>query len=120
MTQLKFIDDSLTGKKYKPGLNFEFRLTVPDADVSEYALLVDHDGYNEGNVNALLRLASLLGATVEETVAVGDSQNDLDNLRHAGLALAMSNATDEVKAAAHRTVCHNDEHVMAYIAENIV
>lgn len=57
MTQLKFIDDSLTGKKYKPGLNFEFRLTVPDADVSEYALLVDHDGHNEGNVNALLRLA---------------------------------------------------------------
>lgn len=73
-----------------------------------------------GKGNALLRLASLLGAAKEETVAVGDSQNDLDNLCHAGLALAMENATDEVKAVAHRTVCHNDAHVMAYIAQNIV
>ena len=32
----------------------------------------------------------------------------------------MANATDAVKAAAHRTVCHNDEHVMAHIYENII
>lgn len=73
-----------------------------------------------GKGNALLRLADLLSVPHEGTVAVGDSENDLDNLRHAGLALAMENATDAVKAAAHRTVCHNDEHVMAYICENII
>ena len=73
-----------------------------------------------GKGNALLRLADLLSVPHESTVAVGDSENDLDNLRHAHLALAMANATDAVKAAAHRTVCHNDEHVMAYIYENII
>ena len=73
-----------------------------------------------GKGNALLRLASLLGVTREETVAVGDSENDLDNLSHAGLALAMENAVDEVKAVAHKTVCNNDEHVMKYILENII
>lgn len=73
-----------------------------------------------GKGNALLRLASLLGVTREETVAVGDSENDLDNLSHAGLALAMENAVDEVKALAHKTVCNNDEHVMKYILENII
>jgi len=73
-----------------------------------------------GKGNALLRFASLMGASPDATVAVGDSENDLDNLRHAGLALAMENALPAVKAAAHRTVCHNDEHVMAYIEKNII
>ncbi len=73
-----------------------------------------------GKGNALLRFAELMGAKQAETIAVGDSENDLDNLRHAGLALAMENALPAVKEASHRTVCHNDAHVMAYIYENII
>lgn len=73
-----------------------------------------------GKGNALLRLAALLGADKSQTVAVGDSQNDLDNLTHAGLSLAMENALDEVKQVSHMTVCNNDEHVMKYILDNIL
>ena len=57
MTQLKIIEDSLTGIKYKPGLTFNFTITIPCVEQTEYALLVEHDGKNEANVNALLRLA---------------------------------------------------------------
>ena len=73
-----------------------------------------------GKGNALDRLASLLGADRAQTVAVGDNLNDLDNFAHAGLALAMGNAVDEAKRAAHRTVCSNDEHAMRYIVDNIL
>ena len=75
---------------------------------------------NAGKGNALVRLASLLGTPKEKTVAVGDSENDIDNLAHAGLALAMKNATDDVKSVAHEIICHNDEHAMKYILENIL
>ncbi|MBE6655673.1 MAG: HAD-IIB family hydrolase [Ruminococcaceae bacterium] len=73
-----------------------------------------------GKGNALWRLADILGIPREETIAVGDNINDLDNLSHAGLALAMDNAVGEVKRAAHRTICHNDAHAMEYILKNII
>ena len=73
-----------------------------------------------GKGNALWRLADILGIPREETIAVGDNVNDLDNLSHAGLALAMGNAVGEVKRVAHQTICHNDAHAMNYILENIL
>ena len=73
-----------------------------------------------GKGNALDRLATLLGYDRSVTIAVGDNANDLDNFAHAGLALAMGNAVDEAKRAAHRTVCSNDEHAMRYIVDNIL
>lgn len=73
-----------------------------------------------GKGNALLQLASLLGVCPEETVAVGDSTNDMENLKKAGLALAMGNAAEALKAIAHRVICNNDEHAMAYILDHII
>ena len=40
------------------------------------------------------------GIRREDVLAVGDSANDLDMLRYAGIGAAMGNASDEVKAAA--------------------
>lgn len=57
MTTTRNIHDALTGQKYKPGLKFEFFLSIPEVTVSEYALLVEHDGQNDANVNSLLKLA---------------------------------------------------------------
>lgn len=73
-----------------------------------------------GKGNALWRLADLIGVERAKTIAVGDNVNDLDNLSHAGLSLAMENAVEEVKRVSHRTICHNDEHAMKYILENIL
>jgi Cof subfamily protein (haloacid dehalogenase superfamily) len=49
---------------------------------------------------ALSWLANYLGVPREETMAIGDGNNDLDMLEWAGLGIAMGNATPEVKAAA--------------------
>ena len=50
---------------------------------------------------ALEALASHLGVALTEVMAVGDGTNDISLLSLAGLAVAMENAPDEVKAVAH-------------------
>ncbi len=49
---------------------------------------------------ALEALASHLGISLDEVIAIGDGPNDISLLASAGLAIAMGNATDEVKAVA--------------------
>jgi hydroxymethylpyrimidine pyrophosphatase-like HAD family hydrolase len=49
------------------------------------------------------RLGELLGYTVSEAVAIGDSANDLPLLRGAGRAVAMPEAPAAVRAGAHET-----------------
>ena len=73
-----------------------------------------------GKGNALLALADKLGVPRERTVAVGDSKNDEDMIRKAGISLAMENAADELKALADRTICHYNEHSAKYILENVL
>ena len=58
---------------------------------------------------ALRELAVLTGIPVEETIAVGDSGNDIAMLEAAGLAVAMGNADEELKAVADVTVATNEE-----------
>jgi Cof subfamily protein (haloacid dehalogenase superfamily) len=50
---------------------------------------------------ALTALASHLEVPLSEVMAIGDGTNDISLLSVAGLAVAMGNAPDEVKAVAH-------------------
>jgi Cof subfamily protein (haloacid dehalogenase superfamily) len=50
---------------------------------------------------ALEALTSHLGVALTEVMAVGDGTNDISLFSRAGLAIAMDNAPDEVKAVAH-------------------
>lgn len=56
----------------------------------------------------LLSLAELLEIPREQTIAVGDSYNDLPMINVAGLGVAMGNSRDAVLAAAGATVADND------------
>ena len=73
-----------------------------------------------GKGNGLRRLADHLGCTYEETIAVGDSGNDIDMLKKAGLSLVMSNGLDIAKAEADAIICSNEEHCAKYILENYI
>ena len=57
MTEIVYYEGSLTGKRYKPGFIFDFKLAVPSRNIEEYALLVEHDGQNDANVSSMIRLA---------------------------------------------------------------
>lgn len=75
---------------------------------------------NAGKGNTLLKLAELLGIDGKDTIGVGDSLNDLDNIRKAGLGLAMENACEVLKTEANKIICNNDQHAMKYILENFI
>lgn len=72
-----------------------------------------------GKGKALLRLADLLQVAHEDTIAVGDSDNDTTMIEAAGLGLAVSNACDKLKEQADRVICSNEEHAIAYIVSHI-
>lgn len=50
-----------------------------------------------------------VGGSVEDAIGVGDSGNDADMIRAAGVGVAMGNATDEIKQLADLVTTHIDE-----------
>lgn len=73
-----------------------------------------------GKGNALMLLADILDVDPADTIAVGDSTNDLTMVEAAGLGLAMDNAVDELKVVADQIICNNQEHSAKYILENFI
>ena len=67
----------------------------------------------------LSHLAKKFDITPSEIVAFGDNLNDLEMLRYAGKAVAMSNAREPIKEVADEIIGHHkDQAVMTYL-ENI-
>lgn len=69
---------------------------------------------------ALLHLGELLGIKREEIMACGDSQNDVEMIKAAGLGVAMGNATPEALEAADYVTLTNDEDGVAAVMEKLV
>lgn len=76
------------------------------ADAEETSLECSPEGISKAA--GLLSLSQHLGIPLDDMVAIGDAPNDLDALHAAGCAVAMGNATAEVKAAADLIVADND------------
>lgn len=68
-----------------------------------------------GKVNALREIIEAHGIRPEEVMAFGDSQNDVEMLKAAGIGVAMDNGTQECKDAADYITdsCENDGLVKA-------
>lgn len=64
-----------------------------------------HPDVSKGS--AIEFLCKKLGINIEETVAVGDSLNDMEMLKTAGLSLAVANARQEVKETVNHLL-HSD------------
>lgn len=69
---------------------------------------------------ALTALCEKLSIKRNESIAVGDSDNDIPMLKAAGLGLAMKNASDTVKASSDEVICHCDEHAVKFIKEKYI
>ena len=68
----------------------------------------------------LEKLCKMISLDIGETLALGDSKNDIDLFETAGFSYAVSNACDEIKAIANGIICSNNDHVMKYVEENIL
>lgn len=63
---------------------------------------------NVSKASGLQRLCKHLDLSVDKTIAVGDSDNDIDVLKTAGLSIAMKNAKDYVKDVCDVVVADNN------------
>ena len=75
-------------------------------------------GVSKGS--ALLWLGEYLKIQPEEMIAFGDSGNDIDMLRAAGIGVAMGNAEEEAKAAADFVTLANTEDGIVYALKKYI
>ena len=68
----------------------------------------------------LRRLAELLDIDPAQTMAIGDTENDLAIIEAAGIGVAMGNATDAVKAKADYVTTSNTEDGVAFAIEHFI
>ncbi|RTE08835.1 Cof-type HAD-IIB family hydrolase [Paenibacillus whitsoniae] len=65
--------------------------------------------------SGIAAVCKLLGISMSEVIAVGDSENDMAMIREAGLGVAMGNAQERVKAMADFVTKTNEESGVAHV-----
>lgn len=69
---------------------------------------------NSNKGQALKEIKDRFDFKKEETMAIGDQENDISLLRNAGIAIAMGNSSTDLKAVADYQTKSNDENGLAY------
>lgn len=88
--------------------------------VRSYSRFVEGIPQGVSKGHALARLADHLGIPLEETIGIGDNDNDLELVERAGLGVAMGNASPAVKAAADYIAPSVDEEGVVEVIERFV
>lgn len=76
------------------------------------------DGVNKAT--GLWRCAAHLGVSVDEIVAVGDDENDLEMLQVAGTAMVMAHAPESVRNVANVLIDNNDGEALAAALDTLL
>jgi len=69
---------------------------------------------------ALRDVCQLLHIDLKETIAIGDSENDLTMFKVAGCAVAMGNGDEMVKGHAHYVTGTNDQDGVAHAIHHLI
>ena len=104
--------DTATREKTRAAITY---LGMQLADAETTSLEVSPPGITKAK--GLQILCKYLNIPVEESVAVGDADNDLDVLKAAGLAVAMGNANENVKRVCDVVVADNDHDGIAEVID---
>lgn len=81
-------------------------------------LEVNRAGVSKGA--ALKRLTAHLGFSMENVLAIGDSENDITMLRDSGYSAAMGNAAQQIKSVAQLVTLDNESGGVAYAINKFV
>jgi hypothetical protein len=111
-------DDHDAVQKASEAAHEQFGNHVTAAASQPYYLDVTHPDANKGFVAR--RLARQYGLEEGEIATIGDMPNDILMFAHSGLSIAMGNADDQVKRAAHRVTDSNEEEGFAKAVERFV
>lgn len=79
---------------------------------------LEHKDASKGN--ALKYVVKELGGSLHDTIAIGDSFNDVSMLQTAGKGIAMANAHAEIKALADDVTLTNDENGVTSVIEKVL
>ena len=97
---------------------------IGKSDLIDAALIYENNleifSATAGKGNALMALADKLGVRRNETISVGDSDNDRTMTIASGLGLVTSNARTSLKEIADEIICSNDEHIVRYIMDKFI
>ena len=72
--------------------------------------IIELNSIHASKGNALCTLCKKLGISMENVLAIGDNENDISMLQASGTAVAMANATPEVKACADFITQQDNDH----------
>jgi hypothetical protein len=75
---------------------------------------------NSNKGNAVKKLLEILGIHKDETIAIGDDNNDLSMFEQVGYKVAVSNAIDSVKEKADEITLSNDEDGVAVFLDKLL
>ena len=106
-------------KKYKQKVEEQYKLRIIDTsnDKKEeiWFSMISKDA-SKGT--ALEKLANYLSIPIQNTIAIGNDNNDLSMIKVAGIGVAVSNATIDLKNNADKIIDSNDEDGIAkYLSE---
>ncbi|MCS4537040.1 HAD family hydrolase [Mycoplasma sp. CSL7475-4] len=87
------------------GANYEVKYTNE--------VYIDINGLNNNKWSGLKQVAELAKIDIANIVTFGDSGNDVEMLKNAGLGIAMGNGTFEAKSAAKKIIGANDTNAIA-------
>lgn len=104
----------------KPALR-KLLLTLPNATITtSFKNNLEIGGSTTSKAEALRQMGRLLGVHKDEMLAAGDSPNDMAMLQEAGIAVAMGNGEEEVKAIADYITSDNDHDGVGEAVEKFV
>ena len=96
-------------------------IKIPDVTItSSLKNNLEIGGATTSKAEALRKMGELLGIKQEEMMAIGDSPNDIEMLKAAGMSVAVGNAEEEVKEQASYISADNDNDGVAEAIEKFV
>ena len=114
-SKILIINDKEVIDKYMPQI-MEIVGDLSVAKSSDILFEITLNGINKGT--SCKELAKYLNVSTNDIIAVGDSGNDVEMLKTAGLSFAVENGVEQAKKTAKMIAPSNDEHAIKYIIEN--
>ena len=128
-----FLDYASDLRKEYPDMNISkislmCTLTNEDIDIlkERFPSVYVHADYaeipalNHNKATAIARVCEYYGVDISHSIAMGDSGNDDEMIKAAGIGVAMGNATEHIKASADFITLNCEDGGVAYALEKLV
>ena len=120
--QIMIISDDLNKlKNFHLNILKKYKIKIVDSSLKKkkdnYFSIISK---NSSKGVALLKLANYLNIPFENTIAIGNDNNDLSMIRVAGVGVSVANATSDLKKSADLIIKSNDEDGVAIYLESLL